>query len=376
MEPFKNAISADLVTLIGELVARHTGEVDGKAFSQPLISQLDALELKERVVLIADMLHAVLPDDGEKRADILLAMLHPDDLNHENAPSGLDGLCGWGIWPLTDVIGRYGLGDVGRSLEVLREMTKRGTSEFDIRPFVARSPDVALPIIASWVDDPNHHVRRLVSEGLRPRLPWGMRLNALIEDPGPTLPLLRSLRDDPSEYVRRSVANHLNDIAKDHPDLVAEIAADWSVDADANRKKLVRHACRTLIKQGHKPTLAVFGLHAPEIEEPNIRIVSRDVTLGGALELDVSFRSTSAEKQDLVVDYLVHHRKANGQLSPKVFKWTKLCARPGEIVSLSKRHAIVPITTRRYYSGDHAVSLRINGEDFGKELFSLLVPEG
>ena len=238
MEPFKNEISPALVRLIGKLLARQAPSIDISAIETAILPQLDRLEMKQRVDLIADVMHGLLPCDPEARRSVLLAMLHPDDEGHANASSTDDGLCGWGIWPLTTVVGRHGLGSLEQSLETLREMTKRGTSEFDVRPLIATNPARALAVIGSWVTDHNVHVRRLVSEGTRPRLPWGMRLHALVEDPTPLLPILEKLRADPAEYVRRSVANNLNDISKDHPDLVARIAADWMEAADKTDVKL------------------------------------------------------------------------------------------------------------------------------------------
>jgi hypothetical protein len=156
---------------------------------------------------------------------------------------------------------------------------------------------------------------------------------------------------------------------------VAEIAARWLKDADKNREKLVRHACRSLIKQGHTATLEAFGLTPPEIRVEGPRISTPKVTYGDAVGFDIDLVSTSKKTQDLVLDYLVHFLKANGSLAPKVFKWSKLTLAPGERVSLSRTHAIRPITTRVYYGGTQAVSLRINGRDFGFSEFELVMSE-
>lgn len=373
MEPFKSAISPDLIQLTGRLLARQVPGVDPADFGAPLIEELEDLELKQRVALVAEALHSALPSDPDTRRSAMLAMLHPDDLARWNEDSTEDGLCGWGIWPLTTVIGDHGLGSTKKALETLREMTKRGTSEFDVRPFIAADPDRALPIIASWIDDPNQHVRRLVSEGTRPRLPWGIRLQGFVADPTPMLPVLERLRDDPSEYVRRSVANHLNDIAKDHPDLVADIARTWMRGADKTRERLLRHACRTLIKQGHAGVLSAFGFGAPEIDELGITITSPVVKFGQTLQFDVTISGTGKAEQNLIVDYVIHHKKADGSLAPKVFKWTTFTLQPGEVRSFSRRHAIKPITTRRYHAGTHALGLRINGNDYGYETFELIM---
>ena len=371
MEPFKNAISPEVVRLTGHLLAPHLDGFDERAFVEKLTPQLDPLALKERVGLIAEELHAVLPKAHNERYNILCTMLHPE-VQGIVSESSEKGLSGWAIWPLTQVVGSHGLGDFEASLSVLRDMTNRFTAEFDVRPFIVKDQEKALAIITAWADHPDEHVRRLVSEGTRPRLPWGVQLKALVTDPEPMLETLKSLRDDPSEYVRRSVANHLNDIAKDHPDLVASIAKDWLQGASKEREKLVRHACRTLIKQGHRETLAAFGLLPPQIVDPKIHLPSHKVNFGEALEFEVELRSTGTISQSLVIDYVIHFLKANGTLSQKVFKWSKLDLAADEIRQMSRKHAIKPITTRVYYEGTQKISLRINGQDYETVEFELL----
>ncbi|POF34190.1 DNA alkylation repair protein [Roseibium marinum] len=373
MEPFKNNISPDLVRCLGGHFARHVSGFDRQAYEAEILSDLEQLELKQRAAHIADVTDRHLPEGLRARFAVLEAVLHPVTEIAFDRGSDDKGIRGWGIMPLGMVVSRSGLDDFEKSFALLKEMTKRATAEFDVRPFLDKDQDRALAIMAPWVRDPSVHVRRLVSEGTRPRLPWGMRLRRLVEDPSPTLPLLDALKDDPEDYVRRSVANHLNDIAKDHPDLVAEIAARWLKDTDKNRRKLVRHACRSLIKQGHAPTLTAFGLNPPEIRVEGLRISTPQVAYGDAVSFDIDLVSTGSAPQDLVLDYLVHFKKANGALAPKVFKWTKLSLRPGESVSLSRNHAIRPITTRVYYAGKQAVSLRINGRDFGYSEFELVM---
>jgi 3-methyladenine DNA glycosylase AlkC len=373
LEPFKNNISPDLVRCIGGHVAQHHAGFDRLGFEADILEELDSLELKQRATLIARHLDHHLPRQLPARFAILQAMLHPMTEVAFDRGSDEQGIRGWGMMPLGMVVAASGLDDFEASFVLLKEMTKRATAEFDVRPFLARDQDQALAIMAPWVKDESVHVRRLVSEGTRPRLPWGMRLQALVADPAPTLPLLEALKDDPEDYVRRSVANHLNDIAKDHPELVADIAKRWLKGADRNREKLVRHACRSLIKQGHTATLEAFGLNPPEIRVEGPQVLTSEVAYGDAVGFNIELVSTSSKTQDLVIDYLIHFRKANGTLAPKVFKWTKLTLAPGELLALSRSHAIRPITTRVYYGGKQAVSLRINGQDFGFSEFELVM---
>lgn len=281
------------------------------------------------------------------------------------------GLAGWAVMPLTHYVGRNGLSRFDLSLTLLKEMTKRSSSELDIRYFLLDKPQRALSELKIWTRDPNQHVRRLVSEGTRPRLPWAMRLPAFIEDPSPLIPLLEALKDDEEEYVRRSVANNLNDIAKDHPDIVARIAGEWLKGASKNRERLVRHACRTLIKQGHKKTLATLGYRNPSIKLNHLKILTPHVSLGNALSFEMSLASTSKRSQPLIIDYAIHHRKANGTTSPKIFKWKTTTLEPLVTHTGERKHSMRKITTRVYYPGIHRLGILINGVSFGSRDFRL-----
>lgn len=373
MEPFKNKISPDLVRCIAGHLDKHMTDFDRVSFETEILNALEELELKQRARLIADVMGKHLPSDLDERYALLEAILHPVADTDVDRASDETGIRGWGMMPLGMVVTDSGLGDFEKSFALLKEMTKRATAEFEVRPFLDQDQSRALAIMAPWVNDPSVHVRRLVSEGTRPRLPWGMRLKQLCKDPAPALPLLEALRDDPEEYVRRSVANHLNDIAKDHPDLVAEIAARWLKGADKKREKLVRHACRSLIKQGHEQTLRAFGLNPPEIQVGSLELETRAVAYGGDVEFSAEIQSEGSASQELVMDYVIHFKKANGSLAPKVFKGTKATLEPGEKRPFSRRHAIKPITTRTYYEGTQAISLRINGKDYGYAEFELLM---
>lgn len=375
MEPFKNLFSTELVKCIAFHLEKHISNFDRELFESNVLTTLESLELKERAQLIADEMHSVLPNKDEARGNILCAILHPEELDNADKLSDEDGIRSWGIFPLTLVVGQHGTHDIEASLTLLKAMTKRFTSEFGIRDLLLADQKKSLEVMQQWLNDPNLHVRRLISEGTRPRLPWGKQLPDLINDPSPVLPLLEALRDDPEEYVRRSVANHLNDIAKDHPDLVAQLANDWMVGADKNRERLIRHACRSLIKQGHPLALKAFGIEPPQITLGDIGLTSDQVIFGEALNFCVNLQSTSNTPQDLIIDYSIHFLKANGKLAPKVFKGTKVTLEAGGVYQFQKKHNIKPITTRRYYAGKQALSLRINGNDFAYIEFDLVMAE-
>ena len=375
MEPFKNIFSPQLVRLISFHLDIHLSSFDRTDFEASILDELQTLELKARVQLIANKLNDVLPHSPKQRNRVLRRMLLPLRYCKEFPETDDRGVAGWGVAPLSMVVGQHGVDDFERSLALLKDMTKRSTAEFDVRYFLLADQKRALKIISGWVGDNNVHVRRLVSEGTRPRLPWAMRLPKLIADPSPTVPLLHALRDDPEEYVRRSVANHLNDIAKDHPDLVADIAEEWMQDANAQRRRLIRHACRTLIKQGHKKVLEVFGYASPKIVLDGLAVGANNVDFGSAVQFSCDIVSRSRQEQSLVIDYLLHLKKANGLQSAKVFKWKTVSLGARQTISLQREHTIRPITTRRYYPGTQAISLRINGVDMGFVEFELNMPD-
>ena len=382
-EAFKNLINARTVDSAGRHLQRVWPGFDRKAFERQAAQGLDRLEFKARAMQLADALEATLPDDFARAADHIQASLAlPIALDAQGEPVGLatgeagdaDGLRGWVVWSLAEFVARRGMDDVPRALACLHALTQRFSAEFAIRPFIQRHPQAGFAVLHRWVDDPSAHVRRLVSEGSRPRLPWGLRLQALVADPSPSWPLLRALQDDPSAYVRRSVANHLNDIAKDHPEIVAAWLHEHLPGAGAERRALLRHASRSLLKQGHAPVLQAWGLGQALQGTARLPLAPRPVSLGEAVQLTLTLRSTAARPQRLAIDYVVHHVKADGRLSPKVFKGWTLELPPGATATLARAHALRAITTRRYHAGRHQIAVQVNGVEVDRGAFTLALP--
>ncbi|WP_312365730.1 DNA alkylation repair protein [Ensifer sp.] len=365
-EPLKNLLHPGVVTAIADRLDAACPAFEHARFEALAGDGLEALELMQRSLQIRDALIATLPQSFPQAAAALADCLPSD---------GLPGLSGWALLPVTQYVAARGIDDFELSLSLLRALTPHFTSEFGIRVFIDRDQDRALAIIGSWVTDANHHVRRLASEGTRPRLPWAMRLPKLIRDPQPILPILKALIDDPEDYVRRSVANSLNDIAKDHPDLVADFVAGHMAGASPERRQLLRHASRTLLKQGHGAALSNFGFAAPAGIEAAFSLDRSEIALGESLVFKLAVRHTEKTAQKIMIDYAVHHRKANGTTSPKVFKWTSATLEPGATIEVEKRHAIRPITTRRYYPGAHRVVILVNGQEAADADFHLSVDE-
>ena len=372
MEPFKNLLNPALVRAAAAQLARH-GDIDAARLARLATEGLEGLEMKARALQIAGALEATLPARFDEAAALIEAALAPAEAGEAMAQlDGLErGLRGWILWPVGEFVARRGLAEPGRALATLHALTQRFTAEFAIRPFIVAHPALVFDTLARWAGDPSHHVRRLVSEGSRPRLPWGLQLKPLIRDPAPTLPLLRALQDDPSEYVRRSVANHLNDIAKDHPALVAAWLHEHLPGASAERRALLRHASRTLIKTGDSAVLQAWGLGEHFRGDAALHIAPGHIRLGGSVGLVLQLHSRARRPQRLVVDYAVHHVKADGSTSPKVFKgWTLELPPQGEL-RLEKRHAVRPITTRRYFAGHHRVVVQVNGRAVAEAGFDL-----
>ncbi len=372
-EPFKNRFDAAAVRSAAGHLSRAWPGFDGERFVALATAGLDALELKARVLHIARALGETLPERFEAAADMLeaaLAPAEPDD-NASGSATSDSGLSGWVLWSAGEFVAQRGLAHPERALRALHAFTQRFTAEFAIRPFLVEHPALTLRTLADWVHDPSAHVRRLVSEGSRPRLPWGLQLKTLIADPSPTLPLLRALQDDPSAYVRRSVANHLNDIARDHPAVVAAWLESHLPDASPERRALLRHASRTLIKRGDVRVLQAWGLGAAFEGEASLEISPEAVLLGEQVLLSITLRARGAMSQRVAIDYVVHHVRADGGSNPKVFKGWVTTLRPGESRTVTRRHALRPITTRRYYPGVHRVEIQVNGRVMTEAAFRL-----
>ena len=272
---------------------------------------------------------------------------------------------------LPDFVGLYGHDDVDESMEALKFFTRFGSSEFAIREFLKRDLKGTLKVMHRWSRDPDEHVRRLASEGCRPRLPWSFRLAELIANPGPVLPILENLKADPSLYVRKSVANHLNDISRDHPEVTLSTLGDWDRD-HVHTAWIAKRALRTLIKQGHRDALTLLGAgEAAKVRIDGFRVSPAKMKLGEEIRMTLEMTSLSKKTQRLLIDYTIHYVKKAGGTSEKVFKWTERDLEPGETLALEKRQTIRDFSTRKHYAGQHKVEIMVNGETLAAGSFQL-----
>ena len=332
---------------------------ESKRFLALALEELEPLSLTQRLRRMTESLHATLPS-GYRKTLAILKKLAP------HLGTGFTTLF------LPDFVGLYGREDFDVSMEALAFFTPFGSSEFAVREFLRLDLSRALATMEKWSHDKDEHLRRLASEGCRPRLPWSFHLEALIADPSPTAPILENLRADPSLYVRKSVANHLNDIAKDHPTWVLDRLESWPLD-QPHPAWIAKRALRTLIKQGDRRALAVIGAgEPPKVLIHELTVAPRKIRLGERLTLSFQLESNAKKDQRLVVDYVIHYVKKSGATSAKVFKLKELTLAPGEKLRLSRRQSIQDFTTRIHHPGRHEVDIMVNGERVAQDSFELL----
>lgn len=386
-ENFKDQFSHAQITKMARAIAQNLPDFPVDTFITLATANLEQLAMKARSQQIVAALRTTLPKDFRAAGTVLVQSLQPvlDEKSVDPNTAGwtnnlhtaeIDGIGSWLIMPTADFIGQQGQHDVSFAMDCLHAMTKRFSAEFGIRHLLKNAPEQTLTILHQWCNDPCQHVRRLISEGSRPLLPWGLRLQKFLHEPKYTLPLLEKLKDDSSDYVRLSVSNHLNDIAKQHPDVVNQITQKWQQSTGNDRihqqrSKLLKHACRTLIKQGNPQTLALWGFAQAEIDT-ELSLNMTEVMMGDDLIMGVTLVNPLPQEQNILLDYVVYHQKANGQLTPRVCKWKSFIIGPNQSLTLNKKHSFKPVTTRKYYPGKHQVALQINGVITNTEDFYLV----
>jgi len=358
----KDILGPRALETIGDAGAAASPRFDRAAFLSAASDGLDALSIMERVRHIAGALHGALPDSYPEALIIISAMA--PRLTH-----------GFQAMAVTEYVARYGLDDFDRSMEALADLTRFGSAEFAIRPYLAADTPRALAIMTRWAGSNDEHVRRLASEGGRPRLPWAARVPALKADPTLAAPILEILKADPSLYVRKSVANHLNDIAKDRPDWLLGRLQTWPQN-DPHTVWIIRHALRTLIKKGDPAALALIGVgHGAAIAVRRFTITPAVVRLGDRIAMAAELASDSPDGQRLVVDYRIHYARAGGKTAPKVFKWKTFELAADDAITLTISQTIRDFSTRRHHPGQHEVELIVNGQTKATAAFEILAKD-
>jgi len=350
-EPLKAMYNAQFLKAFGDKVKQAYAKFEVDRFLNLVLGEgWEGLELKQRMRRITESLRQTLPSDYGQALDVLEAIA--------------DECRGFPYLFFPDFVEKYGLGDWERSVRALEKFTSGSSAEFAVRPFIKLDQDRMMAQMLEWSEHPDEHVRRLASEGCRPRLPWGEALGALKRDPAPILPILERLKTDPSEYVRRSVANNLNDISKDHPQLVLDIATAWQGGFGEGTDWIVRHACRGLLKAAHPEAMALFGLAPQEdIEVLEWEVHPAALAIGESVEFRYGLQTSAGEEAKLRIELAVYFPRSNGKLYRKLFKLSEKVVQGETRVQGGRGFSFADLSTRRHYPGAHRMALVVNGRE-------------
>lgn len=360
MEPLKEMFNKKFFEHFAAEISKVDRSFKAKDFIEDALMKLDDLSLNQRMRNTSKLLKKYLSGDYTKNIDILRKVITRTKAGYTNL-----------VFP--DFVSQFGLADFETSLDALRYFTQFGSSEFAIREFLKVDFDSTIETMYQWSNDSNYHVRRLASEGSRPRLPWSFKLDEVIRNPAVTKPILETLKCDSEVYVRKSVANHLNDISKENPDYMINLVRTWD-QSNPHTAWIIKHANRTLIKRGNKESLSVFGYEKnPKIQLLNLTLNKKRIKLGKTLEFKFELRSEKSTSQKLVVDYIVHYRKKSGELLPKVFKLKDVNLKPNESLLFLKTQTFKDFTTRKHFGGKHLLEIQVNGKKFGKMEFDIVI---
>jgi 3-methyladenine DNA glycosylase AlkC len=348
MEPLKEMFGPVFYNKLAGSFKQVYKPFPAEQFLKDVQESLASLSLNERMRHTSVTLQQHLPQDYSKAIAIIREVIP---------------LLNTGYTTLTfpDFVSQFGTHDFNTSLSALHFFTRFGSSEFAIRTFLKLDFDQTIQHLYRWSEDENEHVRRLSSEGSRPRLPWSFKLDAVIQNPKHTQPILDNLKQDDSLYVRKSVANHINDFSKDSPDYVLKLVKGWD-QSHPHTAWIVKRGCRSLFKQGDKKSLAAFNYTKDvQVAVKNFSLTPATVKIGGVINFEFELVSKKKSIQKLMVDYRIHYVKKTGALLPKVFKLKELDLKPRESISISKKQSFQDFTTRKHFPGKHRLEILVNG---------------
>lgn len=361
----KDIYSKDFFDKISDVLFYIIPSFDKRNFLSQIFSpEFSDYELKERMSHTAKVLNNFLPDDFGKAAKVLIKFVK----NLKKSGIKEDTI---EFMFLPEYISIYGLENYDSAIKAIEFITQFTSCEFAVRPFIIKYEDKMIDQMLLWSNHPNRRVRRLATEGIRPRLPWAIALPNLKKNPAPIIPILENLKHDECESVRRSVANNLNDISKDNPDVLISTAKQWkgiSKETDA----ILKHASRTLLKKGHPEILKFYKLNSKNFLVTDFKLITKIVDVGEYLEFEFCVKNNSKKSEILRLEYIIYFKKSNGSLSGKVFKICERELKSFEKINFIKRHSFKTITTRKYYSGEHRVAVLTNGKESNSLSFKLL----
>jgi 3-methyladenine DNA glycosylase AlkC len=360
MEPLKDMFNKAYYQELAIEFNRLAPQFNLEKFVREVTHDIEALSLNQRMRHTSVVLKKHLPDDFRKNIELMKRVIPQMRRGYTTL-----------VFP--DFTALYGLDDIDVSLEALAYFTTFGSSEFAVREFLKKDFKKTIKMMEGWAKDKNEHVRRLASEGSRPRLPWSFKLDEVIKNPSVTRKILEQLKTDETLYVRKSVANHLNDFSKDHPGYMLDLVSSWDL-SNVHTAWIIKHACRGLIKKGHPAALKLFDFKQKvQVTVEGLKLNKKTLRLGDLLEFDFTVISTSGKTQKLAVDYRIHYARESGQASSKVFKLKEIDLAGKGSLHIHKKQVFKDFTTRKHHAGKHVLEVIINGNILAKAEFQLKV---
>lgn len=361
MEPLKEMFNLSYYENLAKEFSKADKNFHHKKFLEEVTQNMAEFSLNQRMRRTSEALKSNLPSDFKKSIRIMEQVI-------PNMRGGYTNL----VFP--DFVGLYGHDHFEVSMEALKHFTTFGSSEFAIREFLKRDFSKTIKVMQGWSKDKNAHVRRLSSEGSRPRLPWSFKLDEVIKNPSATKSILETLKEDDELYVRKSVANHLNDITKENADYMLDLVNSWD-KKHPHTAWIIKHASRSLIKKGHAGSLSVFDYEKNvKVRVDNFKLSKTKINLGESLTFEFDLVSEKTKQQKLVVDYSIHYKKKSGDLSAKVFKLKDIDLKTKQTLHISKSQTFKDFTTRKHFAGVHAIEIQVNGKVLTKKSFTILIP--
>lgn len=368
MEPFKNSFSKKSVEVLANELHKIDSNFNKTLFKRNINKELEKLELKDRVRLISNQLQYIFNDElgytYKKTIQVLLKTLKVKDTP----------FTGFQTWPFSQYIEDYGTNDLKTSLKAMYTVTKLFTSEFCIRPFLQKYPEEVFETLLDWSNDDCEHIRRFVSEGTRPNLPWGLKVPEINKNLKRNIKLLELLKYDKHEYVIKSIANHLNDISRLDENLYLRTVQKWDKDENIS-KKIIRHSARTLLKQGHPKALKLHGYDPKlKVHLTALKLSKKKISEGDKFDLSFNLVSmaNSSKKNKIIIEYIIHYPKKDGTLSPKAFRLKDTSISNDESLNVEKTIHFKKVTTRKHYKGEHLIEIQVNGQKLDVTKFLLV----
>lgn len=377
LEPFKDMYNKQFFDRFTNDLKLVINDLDAHEFvSRVMDDEWENREYKQRVSHIATILKSFLPADYKDAIAKILQLLDyvkdtlPDFSKIDDKNFSLLTLEYGAV--LDNYVEQCGLDDYETSIKAIEKITQFTSCEFVTHSFIVKYPDKMMKQMLVWSKHEHWGVRRLASEGCRPRLPWAMALPKLKENPAPIIPILENLKNDPSRFVRLSVANNLNDIAKDNPETVIKLAKKWKGESE-EVDWVIKHGCRTLLKQGNPEVMKLFGFDSiKNISIEDFQIPMPKVKVGNSLEFSFDLLNNDNKKVKIRLEYGIYYQKANGTLAKKVHRISEKEYAGSSVTRITRKHSFRVVTTRKFHLGLHQVAVIINGNEFEKHDFELI----